>query len=112
MSHFYSHSSSGRDESKRGIGIGAIYSIVVFVLYWVCLIKGEAMADNLSVDAWVAMWSANLIVGVIGLWLMIRMSRENYIGSRGLIGWFIFPFIWLFKAAFKRQNKPSKGLTH
>jgi lipopolysaccharide export system permease protein len=63
---------------RGGLGTGVIYSLAFFVLYWVAMIRGEALADKLEVSPWVAMWGPNVLVGLGGFWLMWRMAREKY----------------------------------
>ncbi|MBL8026654.1 MAG: LptF/LptG family permease, partial [Fibrobacteres bacterium] len=60
-----------------GLGAGSFYSIAFFVIYWIFLIGGETLADNMIVPPWLAMWSPNLIVGGIGGWLLVRMIKER-----------------------------------
>jgi lipopolysaccharide export system permease protein len=66
---------------RGGIGTGVIYSLAFFILYWVGMIRGEALADRLALAPWVAMWAPNLVVGSIGLWLAWRVAREKYVGT-------------------------------
>jgi lipopolysaccharide export system permease protein len=66
---------------RGGIGTGVIYSLAFYLLYWICMIRGEALADKLIIDPWVAMWAPNILVGVGGLFLVLRMVRENYQGN-------------------------------
>lgn len=66
---------------KGGVGTGTIYSLFFFVVYWVGMIRGEVLADRLMVKPWVAMWSPNIILGLIGTFLVWRMVRENYLGT-------------------------------
>jgi lipopolysaccharide export system permease protein len=63
---------------RGGLGTGVIYSLAFFVLYWVAMIRGEALADRLEVSPVTAMWSPNVIVGIGGLWLLWRVARERY----------------------------------
>lgn len=63
---------------RGGLGTGVIYSLAFFVLYWVAMIRGEALADRLEVSPVAAMWSPNVIVGLGGLWLLWRVARERY----------------------------------
>lgn len=59
-----------------GVGTGVAYSIAFFVLYWAGLIGGESLADRGILPAAVAMWGANGILGLVGVWLVSRMGRE------------------------------------
>lgn len=63
---------------RGGIGTGVIYSLAFYILYWVCMIRGEALADKLIIEPWMAMWAPNILVGVGGIFLVIRLLRENY----------------------------------
>ena len=69
---------------RGGIGTGVIYSMAFFLLYWVCMIRGEAMADHRTLQPWLAMWGPNILVGLGGIFLVLRMSRENYLNNISL----------------------------
>lgn len=58
----------------RGSGpaVGAGISIGFFLLWWLCLISGETLADRGYVPPWIAMWSPNFIVLACGSWLVFR----------------------------------------
>lgn len=71
---------------RGGIGTGVVYSIFFFLLYWVCLLRGEVLADKLIISPWLAMWLPNLLVGGGGVFLVLRMSRENYLNNVSLLG--------------------------
>lgn len=64
--------------ARRGtFGTAASLSLGFFLLYWVCLIGGERLGDRGIIEPWIGMWAANIIIGVIGLYLTIRSAREN-----------------------------------
>ncbi len=64
--------------ARRGtFGVGASLSLGFFLLYWACLIGGEKLADRGMVSPWLGMWIANIVLGVIGVYLTIRTAREN-----------------------------------
>jgi lipopolysaccharide export system permease protein len=64
--------------SRRGtFGMGASLSLGFFFFYWMCLKGGENLADRGLLDPWLSMWIANIILGIIGLYLTIRTAREN-----------------------------------
>ena len=66
---------------RGGIGTGVIYSMAFFLLYWVCMIRGEALADRRTLEPWIAMWGPNILVGLGGVFLVLRMARENYLNN-------------------------------
>lgn len=61
---------------RGGVGLVLGISIVVFALYYVALIGGEALADRGLVPPFLAMWGANFLFGLAGLWLFSRMGQE------------------------------------
>lgn len=66
--------------ARRGtFGVAASLSLGFFLLYWACLIGGEKLADRGFIDPWFGMWSANIIIGVMGLYLTFRTARESLI---------------------------------
>ena len=87
---------------KGGIGTGILYSLAFFVIYWICLIGGENMADRLIVSPYLAMWASNIIIGTFGIFITIAMVRDRFSGDskffRGLraIGGFFKKFFGFF----------------
>jgi len=59
------------------MAVGVTYSIFFFVLYWVFLIAGENLADRLIVPPVLTMWMCNIVIGIFGLFLTLRMVRET-----------------------------------
>jgi len=70
--------------TRRG-GLGAAIAIAIglFVVYWAFLIGGEDLADRGLVSPFWAMWSANILVGAIGLYLIYIVVTE-----KPIFGWF------------------------
>ena len=64
---------------RGGMGTGVLYSLFFFLLYWVGMIRGEALADKLAISPWLGMWGPNIFIGICGLWLVWRMIREKYV---------------------------------
>ena len=62
---------------RGGFGTAATLSLGFFVLYYACLIGGEKLADRGFIDPWFGMWSANIIIGLMGLYLTFRTARET-----------------------------------
>ncbi|MEN8374185.1 MAG: LptF/LptG family permease [Gemmatimonadota bacterium] len=70
---------------RGGVGMVVLVSLAVFAVYYAGLIGGESLADEgILSPAW-AMWSANLIFFVIGLWAVSRIGRESATSRGG--GW-------------------------
>jgi len=66
---------------RGGIGTGVVYSLLFYIIYWVGLIGGENLADRLIITPVVAMWTPNIIIGILGLIITWRMTRDNYSGN-------------------------------
>lgn len=67
---------------RGGVGVTIGVSIVVFGLYYVCLMGGEALADKGRLPAYVAMWIANVIFTLAGIILLWRVE-STVDSSRG-----------------------------
>lgn len=67
---------------RGGVGLTIGVSLAVFAVYYVGLIAGEELANNLKVSPFVAMWAANGLLGTIALLLVARMGRTGP-SSRG-----------------------------
>jgi lipopolysaccharide export system permease protein len=62
---------------RGGVGLTIGVSLSVFAIYYVGLIMGEELADDLKVTPFIAMWAANVLLGAIGLVLAMRMGRAG-----------------------------------
>jgi lipopolysaccharide export system permease protein len=67
---------------RGGFGIAASMSLGFFVLYWSCLIGGEKLADRGIVSPFTGMWIANILIGLLGVYLTMRVRKEAF-----LINW-------------------------
>jgi len=68
--------------SKRGgFGIAATLSLGFFLLYWACLIGGEKLADRDLLSPFWGMWMANFILGLLGIYLTVRIGKETVVLS-------------------------------
>ena len=85
---------------RGGIGTGVVYSVAFYLLYWVCMIRGEVLADRLIIQPWLAMWAPNIIVGLGGLFLVFRMARENYLNNVSLPQ-------KLFRMVWRKRVRPA-----
>ena len=70
---------------RGGFGAAATLSLGFFVLYWACLIGGEKLADRDIVEPWLGMWAANILIGIVGVYLTIRSAKETLLINWG---WF------------------------
>ncbi len=93
-----------------GLGVGGGISLGFFLLYWASLIGGEDLADRGIISPFWAMWSANLIVGIAGVYLLIQSVREtrfiqfHHIGPYLRENWLKFLLIGFF---LKRKSDDS-----
>jgi lipopolysaccharide export system permease protein len=62
---------------RGGVGVTIGVSIIVFGLYYICLMGGEALADKGRLPAIVAMWIANAIFGTVGILLLWRVESTT-----------------------------------
>lgn len=62
---------------KGGFGMAATLSLGFFVLYWASLIGGEKLADRGILSPLWGMWSANLIIGAFGVYLLTKATRRQ-----------------------------------
>jgi lipopolysaccharide export system permease protein len=68
---------------RSGMGVAIAVSIILFLVYWAFLIGGEDLADRGMVEPFWAMWSANILMGAIGLYLIYVVVTE-----KPLFSWF------------------------
>lgn len=61
---------------RGGFGIAAGMSLGFFLLYWIFLIGGEKLADREMLSPFWSMWSANFVMGFIGMYLTIRNNLK------------------------------------
>lgn len=62
---------------RGGVGLTIGVSLLVFALYYVALIAGEALGKRGMMPPVVSMWMANVIFGMIALFLLAKMGREG-----------------------------------
>lgn len=62
---------------KGGFGFAAGISLLFFLVYWIFLMGGEKLADrNLLTPFW-GIWSANFVMGILGIYLTYKSAREK-----------------------------------
>ncbi|MCK5125710.1 MAG: LptF/LptG family permease [candidate division Zixibacteria bacterium] len=62
---------------KGSMGISIGLSLGLFILYWAFLMGGESLADRGIITPFWAMWAANILLGIIGLYLLYVVSFEK-----------------------------------
>ena len=62
---------------KGGVAVGLGLSLGFFVLYWAFLIGGEELADRQYISAFWAMWSANILIGGAGIYILVKSAKET-----------------------------------
>ncbi len=62
---------------RGGMGTAIAISILMFVIYWAFLIGGEDLADRGYISPVMAMWSANILIGGAGLYLLYLATTEK-----------------------------------
>ena len=63
--------------SRSGKGISVSLAIAVYLVYYLFLVGGEKFADRGRLDPFLAMWSANFFLLVVGIPLFIKAVRES-----------------------------------
>ena len=73
---------------RGGVGVTLGVGIVVFGLYYICLMGGETLSDRGQLPPAVSMWIANVLFALVGIALMWRVESITD-GSRGggIRGW-------------------------
>jgi len=61
---------------KRGWAVAILLSIGFWIIYWAFLIGGEFLADRRIISPFWAMWTANIVIGSLGLYLTFRVIGE------------------------------------
>ncbi|MBX6332352.1 MAG: LptF/LptG family permease [Gemmatimonadaceae bacterium] len=71
---------------RGGVGLVIGVSMIAFSLYYVCLIAGEALAHRLILSPFWAMWAANAIFTVSGIFLLVRVQHSGATARGGDAG--------------------------
>lgn len=84
---------------KAGMGMAVGLSILFFLVYYVCLIGGEKVADRGIINPAAAMWAPNVIFGVMSIILLRSAAKEQ-----SVFGWTLVSAI---KTIFRRNAAPN-----
>ncbi|MBL0939270.1 MAG: LptF/LptG family permease [Gemmatimonadaceae bacterium] len=66
--------------TRHGTPLLALSSVAVFTFYYICLMAGESMAEQLLISPWQAMWAANefiLISALLLLWYRFKSEGST-----------------------------------
>lgn len=61
---------------RGGLSTVGILASAIFLFYWVTLVQGEKLADRGFLTPWVGMWTANIVMLVLGIFLMIYVTVD------------------------------------
>ncbi len=67
----------GFNTRRGGKASGFALSILVIVVYWIMLDTGEKSAEAGNMPPWLAMWTPNISLAAIGLFLLARRNRDK-----------------------------------
>ncbi|HRN52521.1 MAG TPA: LptF/LptG family permease, partial [Gemmatimonadaceae bacterium] len=62
---------------RGGVGLTIGVSLGIFAIYYVGLLVGESLSDRGIVDPAIAMWGANVLLGIVGIYLTARLGSEG-----------------------------------
>ncbi len=62
---------------RGGVGMVIGVSLAVFGLYYVGLIAGESLADKLILSPFWAMWLANVIFTITGIYFLVLVRKSG-----------------------------------
>ncbi|MEE9430061.1 MAG: LptF/LptG family permease [Melioribacteraceae bacterium] len=62
---------------KGGFGAAAAISLLFFLIYWAFLIGGEKFSDRGLLSPFWGMWTANIVLGILGLVLVYKVANER-----------------------------------
>jgi len=71
---------------RGGVGLTIGVSLLVFALYYVCLIAGESLGKRGLIAPVVAMWGANVLFALVAVWLLSKIGREARTARGGDMG--------------------------
>ena len=69
---------------KGGIGVAGAISLFFFTVYWALLVNGEDLARRQLIPPAMAMWTPNIILALVGFWLIGLAKRRT---SLPAVGW-------------------------
>ncbi len=86
---------------RGGIAMAAVLSILFFLIYYVFLIGGEELADMVIIPPFWAMWTPNILLLAVGIFLIYYTTWEQKIIDFARL-------TQLFRKIFKFRSKITK----
>ena len=61
---------------KGGLGTSAALAVAIFMFHWISLANGEKLADRGFLEPWLGMWLADIVTGILAIWLTFYVWRD------------------------------------
>lgn len=61
---------------RGGLGTSAALAMTIFLFHWISLANGEKLADRGYLEPWLGMWIADIITGLIAIFLTFFVWRD------------------------------------
>lgn len=89
---------------RGGVGLVIGVSLAIFGIYYVGLIAGEELANHNLLPPFWAMWAANILLTLVGIFLLARMGRETSTTRGGDFS----EMLEIVRNAFRRERRPRR----
>lgn len=76
---------------KGGLGLPAVASIVLFLIYHVLFISGQKVAEDYKIVTWVGVWLPVMVLFPVGLWVTYLANKDINIFSKDTYQWLTRP---------------------
>jgi len=73
----------GITNRRGGKSSGFSLSVVIILVYYIMLNNGEQLAATGKIQPWISMWTPNIILLALGIYLLGRANREAGAGGTG-----------------------------
>jgi len=80
-----------------------IAAMAMFFFYWAFMIAGEELADRLVISPVTAMWTPDVLFGLLGIWVTYETTRERHVFRWELIREFGYRLI----PRYLRRRQPE-----
>jgi lipopolysaccharide export system permease protein len=66
----------GLSTRRGGLATAGAMAVGIFLFYWVTLVQGEKLADRGFLAPWFGMWIANIVMIIVGVFLLVYVSLD------------------------------------